>query len=484
MVNTLNTYISERTATEEYQAVVRSLRRHKGFGLLFIECTPVGGEELITKIKTDLPQKKVGVLSLENPITNLIERVQDFPNQETLNILFITGLEKSLVEYIRPGYGGKGDYYNLDDIPPILSHLNWQRENFRDQFRHLCFVFILPKYAIQYLLLRAPDFFDWGSGKIQIETKQYLVEREAHRLCFDGNIKKYQQWTPQKRLERLAEIHTYLEENLDLEEKFNLHCEQALIFHVNGDYEEAITSYDNALKIKPDYHEAWVNRGIALGNLGRLEEAIASYDEALKIKPDYHSAWYKRGRALDDLGRYEEAITSYDNALKIKPDYHEAWVNRGIVLVNLSRMEEALTSHDNALKFKLDYYYAWFSRGITLGLLGRLEEAITSFDNALKIKPDDPNAWYLRGIALGRLGRSKEAITSYDQALKIKPDKHGAWYHKSCAYALQENIPLTIENLKQAINLDSQYLEKAKTNTDFDKIRNTLSFQALITEKS
>ena len=147
MVNTLNTYISERTATEEYQAVVRSLRRHKGFGLLFIECTPVGGEELITKIKKDLPQKKVSILSLENPITNLIERVQDFPNQETLNILFITGLEKSLVEYIRPGYGGKGDYYNLDTIPPILSHLNWQRENFRDQFRHLCFVFI-PRTVI------------------------------------------------------------------------------------------------------------------------------------------------------------------------------------------------------------------------------------------------------------------------------------------------------------------------------------------------
>jgi hypothetical protein len=32
------------------------------------------------------------------------------------------------------------------------------------------------------------------------------------------------------------------------------------------------------------------------------------------------------------------------------------------------------------------------------------------------------------------------------------------------------NIPLAIENLKQAINLDSKYLEMAKTDTDFDKI--------------
>jgi tetratricopeptide (TPR) repeat protein len=369
MVNTLNTYISERTATEEYQAVVRSLRRHKGFGLLFIECTPVGGEELITKIKKDLPQKKVSILSLENPITNLIERVQDFPNQETLNILFITGLEKSLVEYIRPGYGGKGDYYNLDTIPPILSHLNWQRENFRDRFRHLCFVFILPKYAINYMLLRAPDFFDWGSGKIQILTERCLVEQDARRLYLNRTIEKYANWTSQQRLERLAEIYTYLEENLDLEEKFNLYKEQALILTINGDYEEAIASYAQALKIKPDDHQAWNNRGILLFNLGRLEEAIASYDKALKIKPDFHEAWFGRGVALGNLGRLEEAIASYDEALKIKPDYANAYFN------------------------------------------------------------------------------------------------------KACAYALQENILLALDNLKQAINLDFKYLEIAKTDTDFDKIR-------------
>jgi tetratricopeptide (TPR) repeat protein len=101
----------------------------------------------------------------------------------------------------------------------------------------------------------------------------------------------------------------------------------------------------------------------------------------------------------------------------------------------------------------------------------------------LKIKSDYHDAWYNRGVALGKLGRLGKAIASFDQALKIKPDKHEAWYNKACAYALQENIPLAIENLKQSMNLDSKYLEIAKTDTDFDKIRHTLSFQSLITEK-
>jgi tetratricopeptide (TPR) repeat protein len=80
--------------------------------------------------------------------------------------------------------------------------------------------------------------------------------------------------------------------------------------YMNGDLIGAIASYDRALEFKPDKHEAWHNRGFALGNLGRYEEAIASYDQALEIKPDYHEAWYNRGNALDNLGRYEEAIAS------------------------------------------------------------------------------------------------------------------------------------------------------------------------------
>ena len=112
--------------------------------------------------------------------------------------------------------------------------------------------------------------------------------------------------------------------------------------------------------------------------------------------------------------------------------------------------------------------------------MGRLEEAITSFDEALKIKPDVHQAWYNRGNALRNLGRLEEAIAFYDQALEIKPDLHQAWYNKARVYALQENIRLAIKNLQQAINLDSKYLEMAKTDTNFDKIRNDSRFINLL----
>lgn len=76
-----------------------------------------------------------------------------------------------------------------------------------------------------------------------------------------------------------------------------------------------------------------------------------------------------------------------------------------------------------------------------------------------------------------------KAIASYKQALKFKPDFHEAWYNKACAYALQGNIDQAIENLQQAIKLGSENLrEMAKTDLDFDKIRQDVRFRSLIQE--
>jgi tetratricopeptide (TPR) repeat protein len=580
----------EISKEESYQSLQNALSRNQGFGLYFVRSSPIQTQNIIEDIKRDLPNKKIDVLPLTDEVDNLFNLITNFPDYQNLNVLFISGLELSLLGYeereseglFLPSqsavYGG-----TWAGIPRILGHLNLSRERFREHFP-FSIVFCLPEFALRYFIRRAPDFFDWRSGVYDFPTEQDLVNLEAYRLVYgkDTDIEIYQTWTSQEQLQRLTEIRAYLSESPDNERSSELWHEKGLIHAVNDQFEEAITSFGNALKIKPNFPEGWVNRGVVLFDLGRYKEAITSFDKALKIKSDLYEAWYNRGNALDDLGRYEKAIASYDHALKIKPDDHQAWNNRGIALGNLGRIEEAIASFDEALKIKPDDHQAWNNRGIALGNLGRIEEAIASFDEALKIKPDKDEAWYNRGNALDDLGRLEEAIASFDKALKIKPDKDEAWYNrgnalfnlgrfeeaiasydealklkpdkdeawygrgnalfnlgrfeeaissfnnalkfkpdlheawfnrgnalgnlgrygeaitsydnvlkiksdyheayynKACTYALQDNIPLVLDNLKQAINLDSKYLEMAKTDTDFDNIRNDSRFINLL----
>jgi CHAT domain-containing protein len=68
--------------------------------------------------------------------------------------------------------------------------------------------------------------------------------------------------------------------------------------------------------LKPDDHDTWHNRGVALGNSGRYEEAIASYDKAIELKPDDHDTWYGRGVAIGILHGYQAKIKALHEAFQ------------------------------------------------------------------------------------------------------------------------------------------------------------------------
>lgn len=76
--------------------------------------------------------------------------------------------------------------------------------------------------------------------------------------------------------------------------------------------------------LEPDNPEAWYNKGMALYRLERYEEAVSSYEEALRLRPDDPEAWYNKGIALSDLERVDEAIQALCIALHAwerHPDY-------------------------------------------------------------------------------------------------------------------------------------------------------------------
>jgi tetratricopeptide (TPR) repeat protein len=439
---------------EKYQALLRSLRRTKGFGILFVQCSPAEANNLITKVKQDLPQKKIDVLTLKESIDNLYEIVDHLSDRDELNILFIQGIEKSLEAYIKHGYAGQGDYYNLDTVPQILNHLNQQRENFRDHFSNICFVFIVPLFALKYFIHRAPDFFDWRSGVFSFPTDSKLVEKESLRVISKENLRL----DPNQRHHNLLEIEQLLEEKHQTSiTQAELFYKQGQIFDAAQDYEEAIASYDKALTTQPHHHGAWSSRGDALRELERYEEAIASYDKTLTIQPDDQFAWFFRGFALSELKRYEEAIASYYKALQIQTDFCEAWFFISDTLIKLERYEEAIGSYDKALAFQPDDYWVWDSRGDALSELGRYEEAIASYDKALEIQPDDYWVWDSRGNALSELGRYEEAIASYDKALEIQPDYHWAWFFRGFALGKLERYEEAILSYDKALAIQPDY---------------------------
>jgi tetratricopeptide (TPR) repeat protein len=87
----------------------------------------------------------------------------------------------------------------------------------------------------------------------------------------------------------------------------------------------AIADFDEAIRLRPESAEAYLNKAIALQRMGgREDEAVALLSEALDrnpIRPEI--AYYQRALANEDLGRVREAYEDYSRAAALAPEWRD-----------------------------------------------------------------------------------------------------------------------------------------------------------------
>ena len=112
---------------------------------------------------------------------------------------------------------------------------------------------------------------------------------------------------------------------------------------------------NKALTLKSDYVNAYINRGNVLKADNRLEDALSSYDEAIKLNPNNAGAHNNRENALKLLKRFDEALSSIDRVLKLNSDHAGAYNNRGDVFHELGEREQAIKCFQEALLIDSDF---------------------------------------------------------------------------------------------------------------------------------
>lgn len=199
-----------------------------------------------------------------------------------------------------------------------------------------------------------------------------------------------------------------------------------------GQNVEAVHCYQQALRKKPDFINAWYNRGIALDRLGRYAEALGSFNQVIRLQTDNARAWFYRGVALANLRQTGDAIASLDKAIQLQPDFLEAWHYKGMIFCRMQRYAEGIAAYDQALAIKPDAN-VWFSKGEALRELQRLSEAIAAYNKALHLQSQHAEAWYQRGCCLYKLKCFSEAVVSFNQTLQLQPRHQFALQQRNLA---------------------------------------------------
>jgi protein O-GlcNAc transferase len=103
-------------------------------------------------------------------------------------------------------------------------------------------------------------------------------------------------------------------------------------------FEEAEQYMRLAVQTDARSSATFCNYGLILKALKRPEDALTQFNQAVRINPSSAEAWNDRARnALAGLKLFDESVATYDHALALNPGLAEAWAARGNVLHRLKR---------------------------------------------------------------------------------------------------------------------------------------------------
>ena len=153
-----------------------------------------------------------------------------------------------------------------------------------------------------------------------------------------------------------------------------------------GNYEEAIEQFDEALSLDPQYAAAYNNRGTAYDDLGLPTRAIQDYDDAIRLNPQYADAYYNRGITYNNVpGQRGRAIQDFDEAIRLDPQHKEAYGNRGSIYTILGQPERAIEDFDEVIRLDPQYAVGYANRAIAYTLLGMDTKAQQDVERAIAL---------------------------------------------------------------------------------------------------
>ncbi len=83
----------------------------------------------------------------------------------------------------------------------------------------------------------------------------------------------------------------------------------------------AVANFDKAIKLCPDFVDAWVRRGVTLADMGDLYEAEVSFNKAIALSPADFRAYYNRGKLRLKQEHPQDALSDLDKATSLKPTH-------------------------------------------------------------------------------------------------------------------------------------------------------------------
>ena len=208
-----------------------------------------------------------------------------------------------------------------------------------------------------------------------------------------------------------------------------------------------------ALELDPDLAEAHVARGLAVSLRKQFDEAEREFETAMKLDPKLFEAAYYFARARISQGRFAEAAKLFERACVLRPEDYQAPSFLAQAYMSLAMPAECEAAYRRTVRL---------------------------VEDRLELVPDDARACVLGAAACAILGDVNRAVELSRHALAIDPDDPMLLYNVACTYAQLNNANDALDCLESAVDKGYGHKEWIEHDTDFDSIRETPRFKAIL----
>ncbi|MBS2009340.1 MAG: tetratricopeptide repeat protein [Cyanobacteria bacterium SZAS TMP-1] len=155
---------------------------------------------------------------------------------------------------------------------------------------------------------------------------------------------------------------------------------------------------------------------------GRVSQAITQYQQALKLNPELGCAHGNLGLAYNQMHNYDSALTEFHKALAVNPRDAITYNGIGAALRAEHDMPGAIKNWQTAVKLDPKMAVAHFNLGTAYELEGDPEQAMVSYQNAVANDPKFGEAFYRMGLIMQKRHRLQDAKTNFKKALNVSAD--------------------------------------------------------------
>lgn len=226
-----------------------------------------------------------------------------------------------------------------------------------------------------------------------------------------------------------------------------------------GNPSSAIPYFEKAIALQPQQPGLAANCARAYFDLGEWSKARDHYAEVIRLTPDAIDALCGYGECQGRLGLFDEAISAYQKALSLNPELHEILAALAQFHRKKKDFSKALDCLYQALHLSPKQPEYVINQALLLSDLGRFNEALEAINIALENNPEIPDGWVTKGLIQKNLGLEVDALLSLDAALVMAPGSIDALLHKGRFLREKGDLEGGVHLFQQVLKIEPQNLK-------------------------